>query len=115
MKGKYYGVYDMKRGEECVGVFNNINEICCFFGGIRQNRVECAICRKNPLAFGSERCWVEVFDTITKQAGKALLKRTLRHGKYKITPEGIFTRDSIVKTNWRFFAADYEEVAELCG
>ena len=115
MKGKYYGVYDLKRSEECIGVFGSINEICNFFGGIRRHRVECAICRKNPLAFGSERYWVVVFDTITEQAGKALLNRELGRWRYKVTPDGIYTRASIVKTDWRFYAANYEEAAELCG
>lgn len=115
MKGKFYGVYDLKRNDECVGVFNNINEICDFFGGIRRNRVECAICRKNPLAFGSKRYWVEVFETVTEQAAKALLRKTFGRGFYKITPDGVFIRTSIVKSDWRFFAADYAEAAELCA
>jgi hypothetical protein len=114
MNGKYYGLYDMKRNDECVGVFEGIQEICDFFGGIRRNRVECAICRKNPLAFGSERYWVEAFDTITKRDGKAILLKTLGHGMYKVVPDGVFARTSIVKTNWHFFAAALAKAAELC-
>jgi len=39
MKGKYYGVYDFKNGEMCVGVFESASEIYEFFRGITKIRV----------------------------------------------------------------------------
>jgi hypothetical protein len=108
MKGKYYGVYDIKHDENCVGVFNSIAEISAFFGGVRLNRIECAITRKNPLAFKSERYWVEVFEEPTTNAIRKMMRQRFGPGMYKICPEGIFIRQNGVR-GWRFYAADLEE------
>ena len=113
MKGKYYGVYDIKRKDECVGVFESTAEICAFFGGIRPNRVSCAITRKNPLAFKSERYWVEVFEELTENGVRKMICRKLGL-KMFIKPDGIYVRDRKTE-EWQWFAGDFEEAAERCG
>ena len=114
MKGKYYGIYDMKRGEECVGVFESTAEICAFFGGIRPNRVSCAIVRKNPLTFGRERYWVKVFEEPTENGVRKLIRRKLGL-KMFMKPNGIYVRNRRTEA-WRFFASDFEMAMErLCG
>jgi len=77
MRGKYYGVYNIKREDECLGIFESTEEVCAFFGGITRSRVWCAIFRKNPLAFKSERYWVEVFEEPTVNGVRRLIRREL--------------------------------------
>ncbi len=113
MNGKYYGVYNMKREDECVGVFESTQEICDFFGGIRLNRVSCAIVRKNPLAFKTERYWVEVFEEPTKNAVRKLMRERFGLRMYKISSDGIYTRREM-NNDWQFFARDFEEAVSLC-
>jgi hypothetical protein len=113
MKGKYYGVYDMKREDECVGVFESTKELCDFFGGIRPNRVSCAIVRKNPLAFKAKRYWVEVFEAATEYSVRKLLRQKFGTKRYRISGEGIFVSPEGTK-GWQFFAEDFDEAAELC-
>ena len=113
MKGKYYGVYNIKREDECVGVFESTAEICAFFGGIRPNRVSCAISRKNPLAFKSERYWVEVFEEPTENGVRKMIRRKLGL-KMLVKPDGIYVRDRRTE-EWQFFAKDFEEAARRVG
>ena len=110
MRGKYYGVYDTKDGDACVGVFESTAEICAFFGGIRANRVSCAIVRKNPLAFKSERYWVAVFTEPTESGARKLIRRKLGL-KMFVKPDGIYVRDRRTE-QWRWFARDFEDVME---
>ncbi len=114
MKGKYYGVYDIHREDECVGVFESTAEVCAFFGGIRPNRVSCAIIRKNPLAFKTKRYWVETFVEPTKTEVRRAMKKKFGRWMYKIVPEGIFVRKSYAD-EWRYFAGDFEEALDLCA
>ena len=110
MKGKYYGVYDIKREEECIGVFESTAEICAYFGAIRPNRVSCAIVRKNPLTFGRERYWVTVFEEPTENGVRKLIRRKLGL-KMFMKPDGIYVRDRRTE-EWRFFASDFETAME---
>ncbi len=115
MKGKYYGVYNTKREDECVGVFESHEEISEFFGGIRPNRIACAIIRKNPLTFKKERYWVQVFVEPTKNEIRKLMRKRFGLWMYKIVEgEGIYTRRDY-QDEWHFFAKDYEEAVRLCG
>ena len=114
MKGKYYGVYDIKDDDAFVGIFESIAEIAAFFGGIRPNRIECAICRNNPLAFGAKRYKVEVYKTPTRQDVKRLLRRKFGMGNNAIRADGIYVRENGA-TGWRFFAGDFDEVVTLVG
>jgi len=114
MKGKWYGVYDIRDYEQCVGVFESTEELCAFFGGITRDRVWHAIYRNGPLTFGSKRYHVEVFKYATEKEVRRKLKQRFGAKMYKITPEGIFTRKEGV-VGWRFFASDFEEVAQLCA
>lgn len=113
MKGKYYAVYDMKDEEVCIGVFESIEEICTFFGGIRRNRVECAITRKNPLAFKAKRYWVSVFKEPTKHSVRGLLRQKYGTAMYKICPDGIFIRRDGCR-GWQLLASDYVGVIAQC-
>jgi len=97
MKGKYYGVYDLKNDEMCVGVFESVSEICEFFGGITKSRVWCAVTRKNPLAFKSKRYWVEVFTEPSERAIRAALRERFGKKNYRITEDGVFFRVEGVK------------------
>lgn len=107
MRGKWYGVYNVKNEDECVGVFESTAEVCKYFGGIRPNRVSCAIVRKNPLAFGSERYWVEVFEEPTENGVRKKVRRELGL-KIFVKPDGIYVRDRRTE-EWRYFAKDFEE------
>jgi len=114
MKGKYYGVYDMRDEDRCLGVFESTDEMCAFFGGIKRGRIWCAISRKNPLTFKAKRYWVEVFTEPTRNSVKKLLRQQYGPKKYRFRPEGIYIRDS-VEQDWKFFTDDYEEAtAMLC-
>jgi hypothetical protein len=114
MLGKYYGVYNIKNDEECVGIFESTAEICAFFGGIRTNRVSCAIVRKNPLAFKTERYWVTVFKEPTRNQAKTLLRQRFGKKMFKITDKGVFIRQKGIK-GWNYFAVDYAEAVDLFG
>ncbi len=114
MNGKYYGVYDIHREDECVGVFESTKEVCDFFGGIRPNRVSCAIIRKDPLTFKTKRYWVEAFKEPTKTAVRRMMKQKFGLWMYKIVPEGIFTRENRA-AEWEYFAGDFEEAISLCS
>jgi len=65
MKGKFYGLYDIRDSDICVGIFESINEICVFLGITNRNRIECSICRCTPLVFKEKRYRVGVFHTPT--------------------------------------------------
>jgi hypothetical protein len=114
MRGRYYGVYDLKREDECVGVFESTDELCAFFGGIKRYRVWCAISRKNPLAFKTKRYWVEPFEEPTKTAVRRVMKQKFGLWMYKIVPEGIFVRANRAD-EWHYFAGDFEEALSLCA
>jgi len=114
VKGKYYGVYDFKRGDACLGAFESVDEICDFFGGITNSRVWCAVTRKHPLAFKTERYWVEVFKEPTEGSTRNLMRQKFGANMFKISPDGIFIRKNYV-SGWRLFAADFEEATRLCG
>ena len=115
MKGKYYGVYDIRNDDACVGIFESIEEVCTFFGGIRRNRIECAICRNNPLTFGAKKYWVEVYDIPTTAGVRQAMRRRFGATNYKICKNGdIYVRENGTK-DWQLFATDYEEVMDLCG
>jgi len=114
MNGKYYGVYDLKNEDACVGVFESINEIAAFFGGIRRNRIECAIVRKNPIALKNKRYWVEVYETPSTAEVRRLMRERFGFFNYKICDDGVYIRGEGRK-GWRLFASDFEEAVELCG
>jgi len=59
--GKWYGLYNLKEGEACVGVFESTAEICKFFGITSKNRISSGIMRGNTLTFGKERYVVHVY------------------------------------------------------
>lgn len=107
MRGKYYGVYNIKREDECLGIFESTAEVCKFFGGIRPNRVSCAIVRKNPLVFGRERYHVEVFTEPTKNGVRTLLRMRYGLRNHQIRADGIYVREG---QGWRLLARDYEGV-----
>ena len=113
MRGKYYGVYNIKREDECLGIFESTAEVCKFFGGIRENRVSCAIVRKNPLVFGSERYHVEVFTEPTKNGAKRLIRQKLGL-KMFVKADGIYVRDRKTE-EWRWFAEGLDEAVEGLG
>jgi hypothetical protein len=94
-----------------VGIFESTQAVCAYFGGIRENRVSCAIVRKNPLVFKSERYWVEVFKEPTANGVRKLLRQRFGAKMFKITNDGIFTRQSGV-LGWELFASDFEEAVE---
>ena len=76
MKGKYFGIYDLKDNEQCIGVFESVDEICRFFRITNQNRIHESVHRKTPLAFHSKRYEVVSFAEPTvggvkKQIGRA--------------------------------------------
>jgi hypothetical protein len=114
MKGKYYGIYNIKREDECLGIFESRQEISDFFGGIKLNRISCAVVRKNPLMFGKERYWVEVFTEPTKNSVRKMMREKFGLWMYMIKAEGIYTRQDR-NDDWHYFAADYEEAVSLCS
>ena len=111
MKGKYYGVYDVRNGDACVGVFENVDEICAFFGGIAKRRVWCAVCRDNALTFKAERFRVVVYREPTIAGVRRMMRRRFGLGMFKRSRDGIYTRQEGVR-GWRFFAADLEEAVD---
>ena len=113
MNGKYFGVYDVRRGDACVGTFERVAEICAFFGGITQSRVWCAVTRKNPLAFGRERYWVEVFKEVTESGVRRRLWRELRL-KMSVKADGIYVREHRW-VEWRWFASGLDEAVGRLG
>jgi hypothetical protein len=108
MKGKYFGVYDLKHDETCVGVFESIAEICKFFGGITESRVWCGMSRNNALTFKTERYRVESFKEPTEHGVRKMLRQRFGAYMYKIRDDGIFCRQNNTQ-EWQFFAADYDE------
>ena len=113
MNGKYYGVYDIKNEDSCVGVFESTREICAFFGDIREKRVSCAISRKKPLAFKSERYWVEVFQEVTENGVRRRLWRELRL-KISVKVDGVYVREDR-RVEWRWFASGLEDAVGRLG
>ena len=113
MCGKYYGVYDLRKNEAeaCVGVFESTAEICAFFGGIKRNRVSSGIMRHNVLTLGKERYFIKVFREPTISEVRKLLRQRFGDKRYKITDDGIFTRQS--GQSWQFYANDLEEAVML--
>ena len=114
MNGKYFGVYNLKDDEACVGTFESIREICTFFGGITESRVWCGMSRNNALTFKTERYRVEVFEEPTEYSVRKLMRQRFGRGMYKICSDGIFYRQSGIR-GWQFFAGDFEEAVALCG
>lgn len=45
-KDLVYGIYDMKKSEQCVGVFDNVKEVALFFNR-KSRRISSAITREN--------------------------------------------------------------------
>jgi hypothetical protein len=115
MNGKYYGVYDMRSGEEdCVGIFESAEEICAFFGGINKSRIWCGITRGNALTFGKKRYRVEVFEGATVVGIRKLLRERFGKWNHQITRDGgIWVRQK--GESWQLFAADLEEAFEIGG
>jgi hypothetical protein len=114
MNGKYFGVYDLKHDEACVGVFESIRDICAFFGGITESRVWCGMSRNNALTLKTERYRIEAFEEPTEYSVRKILRQRFGTGMYKINPDGIFIRQNGIR-GWRFFAKDFEEAVSLCG
>ena len=118
MNGKYFGVYDIKDGDICVGVFESINEICAFFEITNRNRIECSICRKNPLAFKEKRYRVEVFLTYTEFGFRRLMRQRFGHKNYMLNRKdgNVYIRD-MAKENWVWvhYASNMDEAVEKCS
>jgi len=112
MNGKWYGVYDMKRENRCVGTFESTAEICAYFGGITKNRVWHAIHRKSPLAFKSDRFWIEVFKEPTLGEVRRTLRKKHGHRLVKTHESGIFVRNS-TKEKWQLYAHTFEEAVKM--
>jgi len=110
--GKWFGVYDERDGEACVGVFESTAEICAFFGGIKPHRVSKSVMLDYSLTFGSKRYKVVVFIEPTRTEIKRLLRQRFGNKCYKITKEGIYFRE-VGRQGWQFFAQDLEEAAML--
>ena len=111
MCGKYYGVYDLKRDEACVGIFESTAEIAAHFGGIRKHRISKGIMQKHLLTFGSDRYFIKVFKEATLKETRRLLRQRFGERMYKITDNGIYIRQT--GQSWQYFAADYDEAVTL--
>ncbi|MCL2224102.1 MAG: hypothetical protein FWB96_03935 [Defluviitaleaceae bacterium] len=110
--GHWYGVYNMRDGEACVGVFESTAEICAFFGGIKAHRVSKSVMLDYWLTFGSERYKVICFREPTRKEVKGLLRQRFGDKCYKISKDGIYFRIE-GKRGWQLFAQDLEEAAML--
>jgi len=53
--GKWFGVYDEKDNDICVGVSESTAEVCAYFGGIKAHRVSKSVMLDYSLTFGSKR------------------------------------------------------------
>lgn len=114
MKGKYYGVYQLRTEEEpCIGMFESTQEVADFLYVTRE-RLWLAVTRKNPIAIRKARYWIEVFKEPTEYSTRCLMREKFGLGMYKICPDGIFVR-KCNDTTWHYFAADYEEATALCS
>ena len=113
MKGRYFAIYDLKQNEQCRGIFESIEEVCNFFGGISQDRVMHAIHRKMPLAFKTERFEVISFAEATKHEIRLKLRTTFGKGMFQITRNGIYVRYRGIK-GWQLIANDYEGALPYC-
>ena len=109
--GRSRTLMNLKITSTCIGVFESTAEICAYFGGIRPNRVSCAITRKKPLAFKSERFWVEVFEEPTKNSVRKMLRQKFGLRRHWMRPDGIYVREDKGQ-EWRFFENDFEEAVE---
>ena len=109
--GKWYGLYNLKEGEACVGVFENTAEICAFFGITSKNRISSGIMRGNILTFGQERYQVKVFQEATLKEVRRLMNRQFGNRGYKISHDGIYIRQP--GQSWQFFASDLDEAKML--
>jgi hypothetical protein len=114
MNGIFYGVYDLKNDEACVGVFESTAEVCAFFGGITESRVWCGRTRDNALTFKTERYRVDAFKVPTKKEVREVLSRRFGKHMFKISPDGVFIREEDT-LEWTFFAEDFEDAIEMCG
>jgi hypothetical protein len=111
--GKWFALYDVKDNEACVGVFESTAEICAYFGGIKPHRVSKSVMLNYPLTFGDKRFRVAVFVEPTRKEIKRLLRQRFGDRCYKITEDGIYIREAMIGSGWRFFAQDLEEAATL--
>ena len=111
MLGKYFGVYDMKDNEQCLGIFESVEEICRFFRITNQNRIHEAVHRKMPLAFRSKRYEVISFAEPTKKGVQRKLREIYGMGHFEVRSDGtVFVRHDGVK-GWRLLAEDFKELA----
>ena len=111
MRGKYFGVYDIKNDEQCVGVFESVEEICRFFRITNVNRIHEAVHRKMLLAFKSKRYWVASFTEPTKKGVQRKLREIYGMGHFEIRSDGtVYIRREGIK-GWQFLAEDFKELA----
>lgn len=111
MRGKYFGVYDIKNDEQCIGVFESVEEICRFFRITNQNRIHESVHRKMPLAFKSKRYWVESFTEPTKKGVQRKLQAEYGMGRFQVrSDDTVYVRQDGVK-GWRLLAEDFREWA----
>jgi hypothetical protein len=109
--GKWYGLYNLKEGEACVGIFENTAEIRAFFGITSKNRISSGIIRGNILTFEQERYQVKVFKEATVKEVRRLMRQRFGKQWYKISEEGVFIRQP--GQNWQLFASDLDEAKML--
>ena len=111
MKGRYFGVYDLKNDEQCVGIFESVAEICRFFRINNLNRVHESVHRKRPLVFKKKRYWVVSYKEQTVKGARKLLRAKYGKSHYRIRENGeVYVRKDGIK-GWRLLVEDFKELA----